>query len=171
MRTLLFVGCCCAGVLGCGKSGPTYNEALQAYNNEVQVLDRLNAEYQAQLSGLDSKVEELEAKIKKHKSDMEEWVNGGAEKYARALAVNEESKSGQMTEEETDRAVKKVLAKVEEFSKERMDTLEALIKSTLAKLEKATNERGALVASYESKLKEQEARVDEALAIKEKAHK
>ena len=78
MRTAILIGLVVA-MTGCGKSGPTYQEAASIHASEVQVLERLEKESAEELSVLNGDVDSAirsKSKLESAISDLESFVSG-----------------------------------------------------------------------------------------------
>lgn len=88
-------------VTGCGKSGPTYDEALATYKTELELLDqtqreadakiaRMNGEIRDAIDRLDEpKVTELSKARDAEQSRLDDIVSKQRERVGKALAVKD----------------------------------------------------------------------------------
>jgi len=171
-RSRLIAALLAVALAATGGCGQGYNEALQAYNNEAQILDRLNSEYEPKLAAFDRELEKLKTDLEEAQNNWNIWKDVGWKEAADIIyRTHEIDYRKASTDEDRERVKQEAQKEVDESIEQTNEVHENLMVATARAIERVAKDRKALVTEYEPKIREQQGRVDDAMALKERLRK
>ncbi len=161
MPTRRLAALCCVVLLGCGEaespkpSGPSYSDALNIYNKEMELLDRLKARAAAATTAHEEKVARLKSSLA---------LGAVGDVVGDLNLATELAAAGNLLDEES-------TAKAKAASEKARSQLTEASSKAKAEIETAVKEHEALMAQLNKDIREQEEKVAKAKQVKDEAEK